>query len=326
MNTTRRRFFKHMALGTLGIGMLPQWACNTSTDSSDGSKESTTPMEPFFKISLAQWSLHRAIEKKEIDPIDFASISKNQFDIDAIEYVASFYLGKAEDTDYLNELKKRASDNGVKSLLIMVDEHGDLGSSDEAERIKAVENHYQWVDAAAYLDCHSIRVNAFGDGSRSEVQAAMVDGLGRLSTYAKDANINVLVENHGLFSSDGQWVSEVMEQVNMPNCGTLPDFGNFCTGRKWGNNRDGKCPEQYDRYKGIEELMRYTINGVSAKSYDFDEAGNETVIDYARMLKIVKAAGFDGYIGVEYEGDELSEPEGIIATRDLLRKLGAEMG
>ena len=102
--------------------------------------------------------------------------------------------------------------------------------------------------------------------------------------------------------------------VDHPRCGTLPDFGNFRITRE----------EEYDRYQGVKELMTYA-KGVSAKSHDFDEQGNETRTDYARMMKIVLDAGYRGYVGIEYEGNRLSEPEGIKATKVLLERVREDL-
>ncbi|MBX2816171.1 MAG: sugar phosphate isomerase/epimerase [Saprospiraceae bacterium] len=283
---------------------------------SDAIESSTHSGTPFFKISLAQWSLHRALKGGQMDNLDFAAKTKNDFGIEAVEYVNQFFKDKAEDKAYLDEMTKRASDVGVEQLIIMIDGEGGLGDPDDGARMKAVENHYKWVEAAKYLGCHSIRVNAYGVGTAEDVSKAAVDGLGRLSTFAKNRDINVIVENHGGYSSDGSWLAGVMKQVAMDNCGTLPDFGNFCIER----GEDG-CANEYDRYKGVAEMMPYA-KAVSAKSHDFDAEGNETHTDYVRMMKLVKDHGYHGYVGIEYEGSVLSEEEGIMATKRLLEKVG----
>ena len=273
--------------------------------------------EPFFKISLAQWSLHKAIRSGEMSPFDFAK-EAHALGVEAIEYVSGLYRDEVKSMGIeavVDKLKAESESHGVKNLLIMVDGEGNLASSDAEEQNAAIENHKKWVDAAKSLGCHSIRVNAHGDGSYEEVMAQAAVGLGKLAEYAKTKNINIIVENHGGYTSNGQWLASVMKQVNMSNCGTLPDFGNFCL-----KGHVGNCEEWYDKYKGVEELMPFA-KAVSAKSYDFDEAGNEAEIDYARMLKIVKDAGYTGYVGIEYEGSNLSEKEGILATKKLLEKL-----
>jgi L-ribulose-5-phosphate 3-epimerase len=270
-----------------------------------------------LKLSLAQWSIHRALEAGTLLPENFAAIAKNDFEIDAVEYVNSFYKEHATDEAFWKMMRSRADSLGIKSLLIMVDEEGDLGNPNTEERMQAVENHFKWVNAAEILGCHSIRINAFGEGTKEEVQAAMVDALKQLCTYAQKHNINVLIENHGLYSSDGKWIAEIMKQVDMKNCGTLPDFGNWCTGAKWGSTQDGICTPVYDRYQGVSEMLPFA-HGVSAKSYRFDSQGEEEVIDYNKMLKLVKESDFTGYVGIEYEGMILSEPEGIKATKKLL--------
>jgi sugar phosphate isomerase/epimerase len=274
----------------------------------------------FFKISLAEWSLHRTLFNGELDNLDFPATAKNEFGIHAVEYVNQFFKDKAEDTQYLNELKKRCNDLGVRSVLIMIDGEGNLGDQDDKRRKDAVEKHYKWINAAKELGCHSIRVNAAGKGSYEEVQKAAIDGLGRLAEYGRKAGIGVVVENHGGFSSNGNWLSDVMKQIDNPYCGTLPDFGNFCIMARF-ENRQRICEEQFDRYEGTQLLMPFA-KGVSAKTHNFDTDGNETEIDYMKIMKIVKDAGYTGHVGIEYEGSELSEPEGIKATKRLLEKVG----
>ncbi|MFK7920664.1 MAG: sugar phosphate isomerase/epimerase family protein [Bacteroidia bacterium] len=318
----RRKFLENGTLAGAGLVLSP-WllqSCASENKAEDKTTDAAMGMEPagmFFNISLAQWSLHKTLFEGKIDNLDFPAIAKNEFGIDAVEYVNQFFKDKAEDKAYLQDLKTRADDNGVKALLIMIDGEGGLGSVDDAERTKAIENHYKWVEAAQYLGCHSIRVNAYGQASAEEVSSAAVDALGRLATFAKDFDMNIIVENHGGYSSNGDWMSGVMQSVNMPNCGMLPDFGNFVINRETG--------ESYDRYRGVEQFMPFA-KGVSAKSNVFDEAGNERNIDYRKMLEIVKNAGYKGYIGIEYEGSELDEYAGVHATKDLLMKVGMEMG
>jgi L-ribulose-5-phosphate 3-epimerase len=272
--------------------------------------------EPLFKISLAQWSLHRAFfgQKgvQKLDPLHFAAIAKKSYDIHAIEYVNQFYASKKKDEDYLKDLKKVADDNDVKSVLIMCDGEGALGDSDDKKRNQAVENHFRWVEWAKFLGCHSIRVNAQtgGDASREDKAKLAADGLRKLTEFGAKHEIGVIVENHGGLSSDGAWLAGVMKLVDNKYCGTLPDFGNF------GN---------YDRYKGVDELMPFA-KGVSAKSHDFDDKGEETHTNYHRMMALVVTKHkYHGYVGVEYEGGKLSEPDGIKMTKKLLEVVRAEL-
>jgi sugar phosphate isomerase/epimerase len=317
----RRRFLQQVSIA--GIGMLAS-GLNSCRSANQPGSTSTTNSPSFFEISLAQWSLHKALFAKQLDNLDFPLVARRDYGIGAIEYVNQFFKEKAEDTAYLNELLKRCRDNNVKNHLIMCDGEGNLGELDDNKRLQAVQNHYKWVNAAKHLGCATIRVNAYGEGSREAVQKAAIDGLGRLGEYAAKENINVIVENHGSYSSDGQWLSAVMRGVNKKNVGTLPDFGNFCIRREGGAQWGAKCVEEYDRYKGVQEMMPFA-KGVSAKSYNFDEQGNCIETDYNRMLKVVKDTGFRGYIGIEYEGDKLSEADGIKATKKLLEKVGASV-
>ncbi len=336
MKNERRLFLRQM-MGYTGTALiLPTFlsACGSGTQASneESQKDTTanqttteTASKPlFFKISLAEWSLHKMLFDKKLNNLDFPAKAKNDFGIEAVEYVNQFFKDKAKDTAYLTELKKRTDDLGVTNVLIMIDGEGFLGATDAKERMKAVENHYPWVEAAKFLGCHSIRVNAYGKGTAEEVSKAAIDGLGKLSEFAEKVGMNVIVENHGSYSSDGTWLANVMKSVGKPNCGTLPDFGNFCMKYKNDDWRQG-CENMYDRYKGVEEMMPFA-KGVSAKSNVFDAEGNEANMDYRRLLKIVKDAGYTGYIGIEYEGNELSEEEGVRATKRLLEKVGAELG
>ena len=267
-----------------------------------------------FKISLAQWSLHRALRKKELDNLDFARTARFDFGIGAVEYVNQFFNDKAKDRTYLGEMLKRSRDNGIENRLIMCDDEGALGDSDEAKRRQAVENHYKWVEAAKFLGCKMIRVNAQSQGNYDEQMKLAADGLRRLTEFGAKAKIAVVVENHGGLSSNGQWLTGVMKMVNHPMCGTLPDFGNFRVSND----------EEYDRYKGVTELMPFA-KAVSAKTHDFDERGEETHTDYHKMMKIVLDAKYNGFVGIEYEGDRMSEPDGVRATKKLLERVHQEL-
>ncbi len=293
------------------------WACN-NPKSSTNMATATLQDSSTLKISLAEWSFHKALFDKKMDHLGFIA-KAGVMGFSGVEYVNQFFADKATDTSYLNKMTAASKKAGVAQLLIMVDGEGYLADMDKTKRDSAVANHYKWVDAAAFLGCHSIRVNAHGEGNADEVAAAAIDGLSRLAAYAQTKNINVIVENHGGHSSDGQWLSNVMTKINKPNCGTLPDFGNFCLKRKDGAMWGTPCLEEYDRYKGVEELLPFA-KAVSAKSYDFGEMGYETTIDYTKMIELVRQSGYAGYIGVEYEGENIGEEEGVIATKKLLEK------
>lgn len=309
----RRSFFKSAALGTAALTFFPACVLKAAPHKKT--------MEPRFKISLAQWSLHKTLQGKKMDHLDFPLKAATVFGIYAVEYVNQFFADKATDSKYLAEMNKRCDDQGVTQLLIMIDAEGGLAEPDATKRKQAVTNHFKWVDAAKTLGCHSIRVNAYGASSdRMALHTSAVDGLSTLAAYASTVGINVIVENHGGLSSDGQWLSGVMKEINMPNCGTLPDFGNFCLRTDKNAKGENVCTREYDRYKGVEELLPYA-KAVSAKSYDFNDSGEETTINFARMIDLVKSSSYSGYLGIEYEGSRLSEEGGILATKKLLEQL-----
>ncbi len=321
-STPSRRQFVSGAAGFLAAGSLGghAWASPGSRAGAQPVVPAAGPIadDPWFKISLAEWSLHRTLRKPTneggIRNLDFPGVAKQQFGCDGVEYVNAFFhspgpdgkdVRRGTDFGYLSDLNAACADAGVESLLIMVDGEGSLADADDARRRDAIENHFKWVSAAAYLGCHSIRVNAAGDGAPEEQAERAADSLRRIARVSADYDIDVIVENHGGLSSDGAWLADVMKRADHPRVGTLPDFGNFY---------------EYDRYQGVTDLMPYA-KAVSAKSHDFDESGNETKSDYMRMLQIVKDAGYKGWVGIEYEGGGLDETAGILATKALLERV-----
>jgi L-ribulose-5-phosphate 3-epimerase len=295
-------------LGPTRRGFLAAAAAAVGTGVQTRAAVDPVATPPAFRISLAEWSLHETLFAGKLDNLEFPRAARQQFGIDAVEYVNQFFKDKARDADYLAELATRATDEGVTNVLIMCDGLGNLGDPDENARTQAVENHFPWVEAAKRLGCHAIRVNAASKGEFEEQQKLAADGLSRLAEYAAQMQMNVIVENHGGLSSNGGWLAGVMQLVDRPNCGTLPDFGNF---------------HDYDRYRGVEELMPFA-KGVSAKSHEFDAEGNEVRTDYRRMMKIVLDSGYSGWVGIEYEGKALPEAEGILATKKLLERIREE--
>ncbi|MDW7690325.1 sugar phosphate isomerase/epimerase family protein [Flammeovirgaceae bacterium SG7u.111] len=339
----RRKFIKTTAAVSASLSVGTFTACSTSTQKEEAKEIVTegkaTVAAPIFKISLAEWSFHNAIFGDSIKNItdwqDFAYRMKNDYQsiisqgslknidfpakarslgFDAVEYVNTCFFDRARDTKYLAELKNRCEGEGIQSLLIMCDNEGAIGNSDAEERKKSVEAHYKWVEAAAFLGCHSIRVNAQSSGTYEEQQKGAAEGLRMLGEFADGHGINVIVENHGGFSSNGKWLVEVMKMADHPRVGTLPDFGNFRISET----------EMYDRYQGVTELMPYA-KAVSAKAYDFNPDGNEVDIDYHKMMKIVLDAGYRGYVGIEFEGSNLPEEEGILQTKQLLERVREEL-
>ena len=309
---TRRSFIKKTFIGAGALMLVPSLDLKSAVNSD-------------LKISLAEWSLHRAIQAGKIDHLDFPILAKRDYGISAVEYVNGLFGGNkmtfkeaAKNNAYLAELLKRSKDAGVFNHLIMIDDEGPLALPDDKIRLIAVEDHKKWIEAAKYLGCLTVRVNLHGDGSPDAKKTASVDSLSRLGDFAKTMNINIVVENHGHESSNAAWVAEVMKLVNLPNVGTLPDFGNFCLSQDWGTTQ-GECKDYYDRYKGVKEMLPFA-KGVSAKTYDFDSNGEQPKMDYKRLIEIVKASGFKGYIGVEFEGDTQPEEDGIRKTKLLIEK------
>lgn len=319
----RKTFLSQLSYASIGVSALGIVSCKNKP-----TKKVVAPPALFFKLSLAQWSIHRAIREQGVSPYDFAKLAKG-WGFEGLEYVSQLYPDVTESEqpeaamkNFITRSNEEAAKHGLQNLLIMIDSEGDLSSSEEEKRNQAIENHKKWIEAAHAMNCHSVRINLYGENDPDLWKQNSIISLKALATFAKPLKINIIVENHGSLTSRADLLMEAINGTEMENCGTLPDFGNFCIKRSSGGPWDGSCLEEYDRYKGTAEMMPKAF-GVSAKSHDFDAAGNETNTDYVRMLNIVKDAGYTGYIGVEYEGDTLSEEAGIIATRDLLTKVGA---
>jgi len=314
---TKRTFIKQSALGSMALSLPLLTEIKAVTP---GFK--SVDVGP--KISLAQWSLHRALERGALKAADFPMIAKKEFGISAVEYVNGFYTEELRNPAFWDTLKRDTEAEGIDNLLIMVDNEGELGAAQKPERTRAVDQHRRWIEAARRLGCGAIRVNAFGKSDRNALREALIDGLGTLSEAGAQADINILVENHGLHTSDAGFMTGIIEAVNNTYLGTLPDFGNWCLNKEWGGTQGGSCTDSYDPGKGLQQMLPFA-KGVSAKSYDFDPEGNETTLPYKELLQEVKDSGFSGYIGIEYEGERLSEAQGTHATKALIEKTWATL-
>jgi sugar phosphate isomerase/epimerase len=327
MKTNRRNFIRQTAMGAASLGLaasLPQFLYA-------GPRK-----ELFFKIALSQFSFASQFWTQQLKALDFPAKTK-ELGITGLDYCSMFFADKAKDQTFLKELKQRSADAGTYNLRIMIDGEGVLGDLNETVRLKAIDNHHKWIDAAATLGCPMIRVNVEGEGDPAAVAKAAVDSLGRLIEYGSKQNVDVIVENHVGISCNGAWLAGVMKEVNSKHCGVLADFGNFCVNRTKPETNDiagymkTRCLEEYDKYKGIAELMPYA-KGVHAKSHIFDAAGNDVETDFNKMFKIIKQSGFKDWVSIEYEGGllkmytkeakYLDDYAGTTATKNLVEKAG----
>lgn len=308
LQRSRRDLLVRGAAAASGLASLP--GLLRAATAGDGGRQdaagTTRPKETAtlsFDISLAAWSLHRMFYAARLKQIDMPELCRRQFELGGLELVNSFF--PSPQYAYCKDLMKRAADHGVRILLIMCDGEGDLSHADRAERRTAVRNHRKWVDVAAVLGCHSIRCNSGGDPRDADSIKRCAESFSALVEYARPDNLNVIVENHGGISRDPDAMLEVIRRVNDPRFGVLPDFGNF--------------PAEVDRYEAVRKWMPYA-KAVSAKCHDFDAQGNETRTDFPRIMKIVTDAGYHGFVGIEYEGENPDEVAGVLACRDLLRR------
>lgn len=320
MNQSRREFMNQLGAGALLAGGLPAMRAFAQSDTKPASEEpegmKDNPKYP-FDISLAAWSLHRTIGEGEgkRPMLDMPQITKEEFGIGAIELVSRMLA--STDPGYLEQFAANAAKHDTKILLIMVDGEGDIGSDRERICERAVENHKKWVDIAADFGCHSIRMNWGGapKGAEADMELAQqfidrsVPHFRALCDYGDTKDINILIENHWGPSSYPAIMAKLYEAIDHPRMGTLPDFGNF--------------PNDVDRYEATDVLMKWA-KALSAKCYDFDpETGEDTKIDFGKMLQICCGKhGYDGWIGIEYEG-KVAEPEGIMLAKALLERYQA---
>lgn len=319
----KRRIF-NKSLGLISLGALIGCS-NKSLPTGDGDMMASgkPAMNTRYKLSLAQWSCHRMHQDGKLDNLEFAKYA-GDLGFKGVEYVSRFLTPGLTDASYWNKMNEAAKKANVEQLLIMTDLTGALGAADAKDRQFAIDEHVPWLEAARALGCHSIRVNLWGEGTKEEQRKRCTESLAKLCGIGADYGLNVIVENHGGYSSDGKWLTQIMKDINMDNCGTLPDFGNFCVAREGGERWGAPCIEEYDRYLGVEELMPYA-KAVSAKSHVFDRKGNELGTSYSKMMQIVHQSSYEGYIGVEWEGDGMSETEGIKATKLLLERTIAKL-
>lgn len=322
----RRRVLKSASLLPLLAVMRPanDFASDPSAEESPSASALTHALpedQLFFKISLAEWSFNQDLFSGKMKNIDLPQRAVKEFNIHAVEYVNQFFMDKAKDKMYLKALKQRSNDLGVTNIRIMCDLEGDMGETNKKKRKQAVENHFKWVEAAQILGCKDIRVNVRGNDQPEAIAKAAVQSLSELTEFSRDYNVDVLVENHGGLSSNAAWIVNVIKEVNNPHCGLLPDWGNFCLEYATDKAGNKTCVKHYDRYKGVKEMMPYA-KGISAKSFAFDDQGNETTIDFKKMVDITRDAGFTGYIGIEFEGNrpEIAPEEGVARTLALLKK------
>lgn len=273
--------------------------------------------EPHFV--LAQWSFNKETFKGEMNTLDFINVA-GELGFEGVEYVNQFFLDKVEDTEFLDGLKAAAKKANVKSTLLMIDKAGVLGDSDPEKRKDAVEQHKKWMDAAARLDCPTIRVNAHGDGTAQEMMDAVESSVKELSNYGKSIGVGVIIENHGMHSSDGKWLSELVGKVVPYGAGSLADFDNWCIEREGGALWGAPCIKEYDRYQGMKELLP-TAKSVSVKAFEFDKDGYPIRTDFKKMFQLIHDAQYDEYLAIEFEGHDMPGLEGVKKTFEIAKKL-----
>ena len=329
MNYSRRKFLKN----TFSVYSTTLLAPNLFANNIDKSK---------LDIGLQMYSFAPLIMQGKFDLLGFPDLVKNTYGINGAEYWSIPFMGRENDKDFLNDIKRRSDDNGVDNLIILVDDIDiktmqsgpSLASSNKNDRDTAIDYHKKWIDVAKEIGCHSIRVNLKSDESdNKKILDNSSESISRLIEFSKQDNISIVIENHGGITADADWLVSLIKNVDNKYVGTLPDFGdyNFCVDRGALNFDDiGKvCKNQYDKYLGVKKLMPYA-KGVSAKSHEFGKDGEELSTNYSRMIKIISESNYKGYITIEYEGammgmfggegTYLNPHEGILATKKLINK------
>ena len=330
MKQNRRRFIKDIFKGTAAISLSSSLLNNDLFANYISNK---------LKISLQCFSFASEFYKGNFDLSNFSKIVRETYNLDGAEFWSIPFIGKEKNSSFLNDLRQKSNDYGIKNTIILVDlldmqtmkQGNSLASIDKKERNQAIEDHKPWIDAAKSIECDSIRINLWSDANKEEVMKVSIESISKLLEYSSDKNISIVIENHGGHTGDAKWLVNLVNKINNKNLGTLPDFGtlNFCVKRDLNLNFSAKCFSQYDKYLGVKELLPYA-KGISAKSTQFDLKGNETTTNFKKMLRLIKKSNFEGYISIEYEGairdtfsqknNHLSTHEGILATKKLLEK------
>ena len=302
-----------ITLTSLAVALLI--SCSKSTDTAE---QNTKIVLPEAKFTLAQWSFNRDLFAGEMDTVDFITAA-GEMGFEGVEYVSQFFKDKVDDFAYLDSLNAAAKKANIKNVMIQVDNIADLGTSDPELRAKAIAEGKKWVDAASYLGCDLMRVNAHGDGSPEQVKAHSIESISILADYAKQKGVTIIIENHGGISNNGAWLADLVAKLADKNVASLVDFHNWCTERENGQLWGAPCTKEYDSYQGFAELI-ITAKSVSVKGLEFDAQGNETAMDFAKFFKLMHEASYDGYLGIEYEGTSLPSREGILKTKVLAEK------
>ena len=330
MKQNRRKFINDMFKSTTAISLSSSLLNNNLFANYISNK---------LKISLQCFSFASEFYKGNFDLSNFSKIVRETYNLDGAEFWSIPFIGKEKNSSFLNELRQKSNDYGIKNTIILVDlldmqtmkQGNSLASIDKKERNQAIEDHKPWIDAAKSIECDSIRINLWSDANKEEVMKVSIESISKLLEYSSDKNISIVIENHGGHTGDAKWLVNLVNKINNKNLGTLPDFGtlNFCVKRDLNLNFSAKCFSQYDKYLGVKELLPYA-KGISAKSTQFDLKGNETTTNFKKMLRLIKKSNFEGYISIEYEGairdtfsqknNHLSTHEGILATKKLLEK------
>jgi sugar phosphate isomerase/epimerase len=282
-----------------------------------GIEESGFKSESKPKLVLAQWTFNKDLFAGKMTTIDFVNKAA-EMGFDGVEFVSQFIKDKVNDDAYLAELKLASETAGIKNTMISVDvSEAKLGSSDPDERDIATAKHKEWIVAASKLNCPTIRVNAHGDGTADEMMSAMFNSVKELANFGKSYNVGVTIENHGQYSSDGKWLSQLIGKLVPYGVGSVADFDNWCIEREGGKLWGTPCIKEYDRYLGMKELLP-TARSVSVKAFDFDEQGNAIKTDFKRMFQLIKEAQYDEYLAIEFEGHDMDPIEGIRKTLELV--------
>ncbi len=253
-------------------------------------------------LSLATWSLNRLLRNtdKPIVYLDVPAMVRQHFGIEALELNNVFFA--ARDGDYLRKLVAAAEKAGVRLLNIAVDEQGDLSSADPSARELGLERYGAWIPIAAEMGIGAIRANSggravadkpAGDPARVAAEQACIDSLRHLCDIGKKHGVAILVENHWGLSADPGSLARVVAAVRQSHgndaAGTLVDWGNW--------------PQHIDRWDALRQVFPYAM-AVHAKVNDIDENLNHPSFDHARCLQITREAGYDGWLGIEYEGKD----------------------
>ncbi len=256
-----------------------------------------------MEIGIAGWALNRSIrEHKTLTLLDFPALAREEFGVDTIELVSTFF--ESQSAPYLNELRRAIAAQRLRVVNIAVDT-GTLASADEAARRTDLEAIKQWFHVARAIGAGAIRVNTgAADPDDQAARERIIAGYRELAEHGAEAGVKLLIENHGGASSDPQVIAAILERLETPWFGACPDVANFI-GDTWEEGMRIMAPRAVTTHV---KISGYAPDGWQSRTA---RDGSVHRFNLRTCLVILKEAGYAGPVNFEYNLAEDDERAGI---------------